>query len=296
MQTLECREAIEQLLAYLENPELDRAQAQAAIDHVSTCPDCGRRMAHLLRALTMDEEDRLTCRECQDLLPDYLQARAAGRVLEGQYQAVALHLETCHHCSAACATLSDLVELAYGERGEEPPYYPVPELSFLPGTKERKKDGPVQPAGMPWHLDELGRLIVEFSAELVRAFRPPVYRPAYVVAGVKSGKSQRILCRISLEEAVEDLDVTITAEETRDDPACCTVIVEADIPSRGGWPNLADTEVTLKRDGQQLATQRTDAFGKAVFEGVATDDLAHLVFEIAPRARPDHSSSDTTSL
>ena len=62
------------------------------------------------------------------------------------------------------------------------------------------------------------------------------------------------------------------------------VIVEVSIPSRGGWPNLADTNVTLKRDDLELETQLTDAFGKAVFEGICTDDLAHLVFEIKPRA------------
>lgn len=279
MQTLECRKAVEQLLAYLENPDLYRAEAEAAIHHVSTCPHCEGRMAHFVRALATDEEDGLTCQECQDLLPDYLQAKREGQAHERRWRPVAFHLETCPHCSAAVATLSDLIELAYGERGEEPSRYPIPELSFLP----RRKDRPAQPTGIHWRLDELGRLIIEFSTELVRAFQAPAYRPAYAMAGVKSDKASRTLCQLSLKEAVEDLEVTITAEETRGDPARCTVIVQVDIPSRGGWPNLADTEVTLKRDERELETQLTDAFGKAVFEGIATDDLPHLVFEITPR-------------
>ena len=86
----------------------------------------------------------------------------------------------------------------------------------------------------------------------------------------------------SLQETVKDLDVTITAEEAHDDPDHCTVVVEANVPSRGGWPHLADTEVTIKRAAMELGTQRTDAFGKAVFERVAANDLAQLVFEIMP--------------
>jgi hypothetical protein len=66
----------------------------------------------------------------------------------------------------------------------------------------------------------------------------------------------------------------------RGDPTRCTVIVKVNIPSRGGWPNLAGTEVMLKRGELELDTQTTDAYGEAVFERIATDDLAHLIFEI----------------
>jgi hypothetical protein len=273
LQTTDCRAAIEHLLAYLENPNLHRAEADAAIGHISKCPHCESRVGHLIRALTTDEEDLLTCQEFQELLPDYLQAEAEGWTHERRWRPVAFHLETCPHCSAEYATLSDLIELAYGERGEEPPHYPTPDLSFLRP----------EPFKIPWRLDELvGCLIIEFSAELLRALQSPAYKPAYARAGLKSEKSSRTLCKLSLKEAVEDLEVAITAEETRDDPSRCIVIVEVNIPSRGGWPHLADTEVVLKRDKRELETQRTDAFGEAVFEGIATNDLAHLVFEITP--------------
>jgi predicted SprT family Zn-dependent metalloprotease len=277
MQTTDCRVAIEHLLAYWENPDLHRAEAEAALGHIGKCPHCERRMGYLVRALTADEEDLMTCQECQDLLPEYLQAEAEGQTDEAQWHLMALHLETCPHCSAEYATLSELLELAHGERGEEPSRYPVPDLSFL----RRAKNRPPQPVSIPWRLNELGHLIIEFSAEVLRAFQLPAYQPAYAVAGLKA-KSPRTLCRISMKEAVEDTEVTITAEETRDDPTRCMVTVRVNIPSRGGWPNLAGTEVILKRDELQLDTQTADAYGEAVFEGIATDDLAHLVFEIVP--------------
>jgi glutaredoxin len=275
MQTAECRVAIEQLLAYLEDPNLHRADAGAAIDHIRECPHCEKRVGYLVRALTTHEEDRLTCQECQDLLPDYLQAEAAGRASQARWHPVALHLETCPHCSATYATLSDLIGLTFEERGEEPPDYPVPDLSFLRP----------EPAEIPWRLDELGRLIIEFSADLLRALQPPAYQPAYATFRLKSDQLRRTLCQLSLKEAVRDLEVSITAEEMRGDATQCTIVVEVNIPSRGGWPNLADTEVTVKRGELQLDTQLTDAFGKAVFEGMATDDLARLVFEIKPGER-----------
>ena len=139
-----------------------------------------------------------------------------------------------------------------------------------------------RPLNVPWRLDDLGRLVIEFSTELVRVLRSPALQPAYATAGLKSDRAQRILCQFSLKEAVEDVEVTITVEENQRDPTNCTIIVEVDIPSRGGWPNLAGTKVTLKRGELELETQLTDAFGKAVFEGVATSALPHLVFEITP--------------
>ncbi len=288
MRTTECRLAIEHLLAYMENPEHHRAELSAAIRHIAGCPHCESRIGHLIRALTTGEEDGLTCQECQNLLPDYLQAELEGQVHEDAWRPVALHLDICPHCSAVYAALSDLAKLAYGERGVEPPHYPAPELPFL----RAKVSAPPQLLEVPWHLDELGRLIIQLSTELVRTLQLPAYQSVYGTARLKSDKSQRVLCQLSLREAIEDLEVSITAEEVRDDPTRCIVIVEVNIPSRGGWPNLAGTEVTLKRGEQKLETQQTDAFGKAVFEGIPTEDLAHLVFEIAPNATRSRAQED----
>jgi hypothetical protein len=230
-------------------------------------------MEHFFRALNTDREDRLTCQECQDLLPDYIQAATEGRADEGQWGALAFHLEICPHCSSEYTALVELMELAWEERGVEPPLYPAPNLSFLRPEPDKK----------PWRLDDLGRLIVEFSAELLRTLQPPPSQLAYAKNALKSSRSSRTLCQFALKEAIQDLDVTITAKELPENPTHCTVIIEVNIPSKGGWPHLAGTEVTFKHQGKVLETQRTDAFGQAILEGIATDDLTRLVFEIAPR-------------
>ena len=273
-----CRLTIERLFAYLDDPGSDRAALDEIISHMSECPDCESRIGHLIRALATDEVDQLTCQECQELLTGYFQAEMDGRAHTEKWRPVAFHLETCPHCSEMYAALTDLMGLAYGEQGVEPPHYPAPDLPFL----RAKRAAPPRLPQVDWRLDELGRLIIRFSAELVRTLQLPAYQPAYAAAGLKSARAQRILCHLSLKEAVEDLEVTVTVEEERDTPANCTVVVAVNIPSRGGWPNLAGTRVTLKRGDDELETQWTDAFGKAVFEGISTGDLPHLVFEITP--------------
>jgi hypothetical protein len=292
MRELNCHAAVEQLLAHVEHPEGRRGELDSAIRHMQECPDCERRIGHLFRALNSDEEDGLTCGECEDLLPDYIQAEREGVADPARWQRVAYHLETCPHCAALYTELSDLITFGYGERGVEPPTYRDPDLSFL----RREESRPSQPLEIPWRWDDLGRLIIEFSTELVRAFQPPAYQPAYARTGLKSDRSSRVLCRIALKETVDDLEVIITAEETEENPAQCIVTVEVDIPSLGGWPNLADAEVTIKRDEKKLATQLTDASNRAVFKGVATDDLARLVFEIKPHAWSDKAPAENPDL
>lgn len=276
-QSAECRLAVEHLLDYLEEPGQRRDALDSAIAHMQNCPYCESSIEYLIRALTTDEEDRLTCSECQASLPAYLQAELEGRAHDEDWEPIVGHLEICPYCAAVYASLSDLVALAYGERGEPPTHYPEPDLSFLrtESTAEREEDD------LTWRLDDLGHLLIQLAEGTIRALEQPAPRPAY--AGVKSAEARRTLGQFSLEEAVEDLALTLKVEESRDKAERCTVIITVDIPSQGGWPNLAGTRVTLKRGEKELATRWTDAFGTAVFESVQKADLAHLTFEIAPQ-------------
>jgi hypothetical protein len=203
-------------------------------------------------------------------LPEYFVATTTGQANDAHWSLVALHLETCPHCSEEFATLADLLELAEGRRGIELSEYPELDLSFLPRKATERR-----PARKPWHLDALGRLVIEFSAELVRALQPPAY-----AAALKSGAEPGAVLFLDVADAVPDVHVSITAERTRTDPTRCTMSVEVMIPSRGGWPHLAGSQVVLKRGDLVQATQITDAFGKVIFMGIAEEDLDQLVFEI----------------
>src|SRR5262245_18398289 len=102
----------------------------------------------------------------------------------------------------------------------------------------------------------MGRLLIELSDALVRASRPPA-----LATSLKSGEQTAEMFRLRVPDAVPDLEVTIAAEYARGDSTHCALSVEVVAPSRGGWPNLAGSEVVLKRRNEVLATQVTDAFG-----------------------------------
>jgi hypothetical protein len=121
-------------------------------------------------------------------------------------------------------------------------------------------------------------LIIQFSAELRRAWQ----FPTFATAGLKRGEtSLKTLGQFSMQ-AQEDLEVAITVEEQDNESIYCMITMQVNIPSRGGWPNLADIQVILKRDQEILASQVTDAYGEVVFEKIHPTDLTQLVFEITP--------------
>lgn len=269
METKECRVATNRLLTYMDHPDSSSTELEAVLHHFRGCSFCQRHIGYLVRALNIKEEDSLTCSDCEELLPEYFQAEAEGQAGGARWQPVSRHLATCPHCAAAYATLTDLDALAFAERGVEPPSYPVPDLSFL---SEKKIGSPPPP--LFWHLDELGRLIIQFSAEFLRTWQTP----AYGAAGLKTLGS-KMLGPIRMQ-AHTDLEAAVTVEQQRNDPTFCLVTVQVNIPSRGGWPNLANIEVTLKQGPHPLATQLTDPYGEAIFERIATADLAQITVEI----------------
>ena len=92
-----CRTATERLLARWNAPTPQhtkdlQAELQAAIDHIHHCPRCEGRLGILVRALSANAEDPLTCVECEALLPDYVQAVRAGEAGGARWQPIAAHL------------------------------------------------------------------------------------------------------------------------------------------------------------------------------------------------------------
>jgi hypothetical protein len=275
MQTTDCRAAIEHLLAYLDDPKLHRAEADVAISHIRTCPYCESRVGHLIRALITDEEDPLTCQECQDLLPDYLQAEREGQAHEERWHAVALHLETCPHCAAEYATLSDLVALAYGERGVEPPRYPVPKLAFLhpslapdPNWYQVALD-----YGRAWLEKETGRwrqLWLSLPTLGDRQQRAPALAGLMGEVAVPPPSVHRTLAPAN---ANFEIELTVVPDPTSDDADLCRVDVALTLQDRFG--DFSAVQVTLLW-GSDARTEETDALGQVSFTGLPCDQLASM--------------------
>ena len=276
-----CRTATERLLAHWNAPTPQhtqdlQAELQAAIDHIHHCPRCEGRLGILVRTWSTDVEEPLTCTECEALLPDYVQAQQSGEGGEARWEPVAVHLSGCPHCAEARAELELLIEQAYTPGGQRPERTPAPDLSFLdPG----RTGTPAAP--QTWQLDNLGRLIVEFTDELLGSLLPPARQPAFAWVGIKSS-APGVLFELPIQTSDADLHVTIQAERARAASDHCVLSVQVDIPSRGGWPHLAGTAVTLKQSDHEPRQEWTDAFGEAVFDEIPVENLGGLVIEVLP--------------
>ena len=270
METVECRVAIQQVSTYVADTSSEGAGLVAALEHMRHCPHCSHRIGYLVQALNSGAVDQLSCQVCQERLPEYATDVAAGQA-GGKWRAIALHLALCPHCAAEYDELMELLAQAQGEQGAEPSSYPVLDMSFLNPTTSR-----------PWRMEGIGRLVIEFTSELLAGLR--MSGPALTPVGLKTDALATELRPFTLIGEVEDEDVTITIEPARGESARCTVIVQVDIPSRGGWPNLGGTLVILRRGAVTLGSQMTDDLGNAVFERVAADGLAELVFVIEREA------------
>ncbi|MCB0098629.1 MAG: hypothetical protein KDE46_23005, partial [Caldilineaceae bacterium] len=129
-----------------------------------------------------------------------------------------------------------------------------------------------------WRLADWHRMVVTFSDQFITAIQPAA--PRYATLRAVGDK----LFQIDSQDLAADLTVTIAGRPQRNDSGQCVISVDAQIPSRGGWPNLAGTNVTLWVNEKVVATRQTDAFGQAVFDGVPRDDLGHMQVSVEAKA------------
>jgi hypothetical protein len=237
--------------------------------------DPGQRssVGRFIQMLSTDQEDQLTCQECEELLPEYIQAEQDGTADQSHWAAVTFHLQTCPHCTNEYTEISALLTLGLSDQGPEPPYYPTPDLSFLHPSKSKTK----QPQASFWHLDEVGRLIIQLVGVLWGPL--PRLEAAYAVRGGPTIEDRpNRLGQISIgEPAVEDLQVDVTVLPAQDDPSLCKVVARVEVPSR--FPNLAGTEVTLTA-GARTITELTNESGEVTFRKVPLESLPDAVLRV----------------
>jgi len=226
----------------------------------------------ILQALFDDEDlSAPDCAPCQEQLAAYVDAHLAGQPAGTRFPAVAAHLDHCADCQQTYQELMALLALERSGKLAPPPVAPSFDFSYLP---PRPAAPAAQPAARPWRLDGLGRLVIQWTAELLASLSGPALQPAMLKSAAPAG------LRYELADAVDDLAVRIEAEPQRGDPQRWTVEVAVDIPSRGGWPHLAGSLVTLRRGDATLDQQETDPYGKALFDDLPASTLPQLSFTV----------------
>jgi hypothetical protein len=196
-------------------------------------------------------------------LPEYAAAVALGQVPSAYYPAVAAHIASCPGCRAALETLLELVMPAYTGQVEPAGGFPQFELSFLPPAVEQ----PAEPRRI-WHLDEMRRLVIEFSEALLAS------RRSGMLAQAARGQS---LHRYTLDPPPGNLTATIEVF-AGDDPELGNVQVLIDMPGRDPF-DQAGIRVTL-RVAHRVWEGTTGETGSAIFTAVPLKLLSQLRVEI----------------
>ena len=142
MGILACFDAINQILAYVKAPPVHGDHGETAITHLTNCPACQDKVRFLLRALAVGGEDELRCAACLSGLPALVLAQITGEADNSQAP-TARHLAICPPCAVTHRELLTLTEPIYASELAEPPYYPAPDLSFLP---RQGTNSPAEPA------------------------------------------------------------------------------------------------------------------------------------------------------
>ncbi len=280
-------EKLKLILAYLLGISEATVDRQRDLDDLEIDPDVQALLERVERLFSVEDE------------PDWLEAMAAAReglitpeivqFLEDRAVWEKLDPDVVDQFDTLTALPpADAADLA-------PPY-----ATFAEQLRVGQKKSPPPPSGkdtqptwqtaqgFKWqHIKEKGQTIIRLVAEtltgsaqdVAEALQPPTGRLAYTGRGKSTGRTR---FQIELTEDIEDLAVQIRAISQEERVNYFTITVDIDIPSRGGWPNLADIEVILKRGERVLASQVTDAYGEVIFEQVTRADLPHLSFEITP--------------
>jgi hypothetical protein len=199
------------------------------------------------------------------LLPLYATTIALGGAQPAGMSDLEQHLAVCTVCRAELEELSILTSAAYSDQIAAAPAYPAPDLTFLRAAQVRAHDP-------PWLLDEVGRLVVQFSAMLLKTLRPPA------LAGAARG--QFLYRYVQDPGSVDDLEVTIEvfAEDTRQERG--RVRVAVDVPSRGPF-DQSGSQVVVRAD-EQAWQGETDEAGCVDFAPIPLAALPRLKVEIAP--------------
>lgn len=228
----------------------------------------------VLQSIFADDEPLTpACAACHADLAAYVEADLGGEDAAADFPDVHRHLRQCQDCGQAAAELRTLYALEQGAELEQPPVPGQFDFSYLPPAPAPE----TEPDPNFWRLDELGRLIIEFSETLLRGLQPPL-QPGYLKSAPADAPAHFVL---SLGDDLDDLAVSIETVQTDAELAALTVAV--DIPSRGGWPHLAGIEVTVGKAADVIATEVTDAFGHALFPGIPLADLPRLRLVINAR-------------
>jgi hypothetical protein len=210
----------------------------------------------------------------------YIEAELAGHDAANLHPWVRAALDGSLACRQEYEEIKEFLLLEHSDGWRVPTRAPRLDFSYLPVLEPAFTQQPAPSYQPMWYWEQLNRLVIQFSAELLQRLQALTPQPAYTFE--RSNQSGDGSYQFALDETLEDLNVQINIQRVRQANDHYQIVVETNIPSRGGWPHLANTIVNLKHADAVVQSRLTDAFGKAVFNDIAATLLAQLQVEIIP--------------
>lgn len=242
----------------------------------------------LLRYIFDQHPDEEFPAECENLLHAYIEQELAGVNADLMYPQV----KGCIDNSSAFRELYDSVKTyMINEQNDAliEPVIPEPDINFIRSLikKPASNDEP-KVYFMNWDYKETGQLIVHLRGKLHQAGerllkneQESISPGELLLAGSLMGEPNK-LPHFQLKGTAKDIDVEIKTLPIEGDSESCKIAVQVNIPSRGGWPKLKNTRVSLSKIDESIQTLLTDPFGVVVFNNIPIEDLDYLMFEILP--------------
>lgn len=227
-------------------------------------------MANLDRQNGGPEQRRRSHEELRDLLPAYVADLALGAGPPAHNAELAAHLAECAECREEVDELAELLREAAAGSLPQASSYPPLALGFLRA----------RPAA-PCALDQLGRIVVRFSAALLEQIRPAAL-PALARSTERRGAQlyQYDHARFAPADPPQPATLTISVFGVGPGPDTVEVVVRVGVVGRRAT-DLAGSEVTLAV-GERVRRGSTDRFGYVTFPDIATADLPMLQVTVAP--------------
>ncbi|MCB0086717.1 MAG: hypothetical protein KDE54_02295 [Caldilineaceae bacterium] len=231
-------------------------------------------------------EEAELCHTDANELAAYVDAELNDQPLDAEFPQLRAALVQCESCRTAYLELKHLLALERDGQLAEPPKPGNFDFGYLKSAGVAAGIAPLPAFAVvertidhvTWRLADLHRMVVTFSDQFITAIRPAASK--YATLRSVGGN----LFQIDSQDLAADLTVTIAGRPQRNNSEQCVVSVDAQIPSRGGWPNLAGTSVTLWVNEKAVATRQTDAFGQAIFDGVPRDHLGRMQVSVEANA------------
>ena len=285
------------LIRHILQPPAESAQLDRALDHVSSCTYCLRRLSEMAEALGKADigTDQLppACPEWRHQLVEYAAAHIEGHDATTLFPATARHVATCPDCQAALSALT-LVRVS-----TTLPSYPNFAEAFALSSAQTGIASLVEVAkthkGLGytlWLADEVRRQAMTLVVRLGELLASGPSRQLAFAHRGETPTPERVVTSFRLDaHDWADLEAEVIIYEDPVDPSHCQAEVEVTIPSR--WPDFSGIEVLMiSPTGMKRAV--TGRQGRATFPELPRQDIERTMFAIT--VSPDLPLSVATGL